>query len=228
MPKITDPEIMQLAAQGKLKAIIKQMPGRPRMLFGFERDRKSSKYREKFLLRSPVDLDQLGKAAMPEPTPEQLEQAKLDRAKAEELYANVEKSIETNSFVETTVGSEKEPIPLNKRRTPARQLVLEGIGNAPDFLSLQAGLLMFLKELPFAPREEKKAWQKAADEKVIEFIKRALTIADVNFLLNATQTHHSWPTTEKVKRRFAAVADHRKNQLTLNPEIVLQDISVKK
>jgi hypothetical protein len=55
--KITSEKAIKLFSTGRFKAIIKKV-GERRMMIGIERDRSSSKYREKFLC-APIDLDQL-------------------------------------------------------------------------------------------------------------------------------------------------------------------------
>lgn len=207
MANINDPEIQALLSKGKLRSIIKTLPGGRRFLLGFERSKRSSKYHQKYLI-DPIDLNRLGK------------EDQTVKLAPEAGDAPLPPRVEKEPVITEEVPAE--PIATSRRTTPPRQLLIEALANMPDFMTLQAGLTSLFKEFPLARREEKLAWQKVADEKVLGWIKTAATIPDINFIINSTQTFHAWPTTDKMKRKFTAAATQRESVLTANPHIILK------
>lgn len=191
-----DPKFQALAQAGKLQAIVKEVAGR-RMLIGFERNEGSRKFREKFIT-SPIDLDALGK-----PPAEPVDPATLPKRPPEP--AALPATAEATPPLEPPVM--KNPPP------PPNQAVVEMLAMAPNFATLQPMVLALHKNFSHAPKFSQAMWQKTADERVLLFIKEAEDFEQIAGYLNYTLTRHSWPTSEKMKRKFQLAADRRREEL---------------
>lgn len=107
-------------------------------------------------------------------------------------------------------SAESKPLPP----PPPDKDVREILANAPNFPTLQQICQALRLNFPHASLLSRESWWKAADDRVIEWIRAAPDAAEASYFVNSTLTIAAWPGNHKGRVRIYEASRQRIAELS--------------